>query len=136
MVSSHESLSGRVAVVTGSGRNIGRAIALELARAGAAVVINARSSSAEAEAVVDEIRRDGGRATVTLGDVSHPETAARLVGAAVGDFGRLDILVNNAGVRKETDFAISEAQIFPFLYVTTRNVPGLYTTLSHRKRYS
>ena len=61
-MSDREDLSGRVAVVTGSGRNIGRAIALSLANAGAAVVVNARSSVAEAEAVAEEIRRAGGRA--------------------------------------------------------------------------
>jgi 3-oxoacyl-[acyl-carrier protein] reductase len=98
-------LSGRVAIVTGSGRNIGRAIATELARAGAAVMVNARSSAAEAEQVVDEIRGDGGRASVKLADVSNPEAVGDLIDAAIRDFGRLDILVNNAASRKETDFA-------------------------------
>jgi 3-oxoacyl-[acyl-carrier protein] reductase len=104
-MSGREDLSGRVALVTGSGRNIGRAIALALASAGAAVVVNARSSAAEAEAVADEIRRTGGRAAPKIGDVSDPKTVDALVDAAIGAFGRLDILVNNAAVRKETDFA-------------------------------
>jgi len=104
-MSAHEDLSGRVAIVTGSGRNIGRAIAIELARAGAALVINARSSTDEAERVADEIRRGGGRASVAIADVSDPAASAGLVEAAVRAFGRLDILVNNAGVRRETDFA-------------------------------
>jgi len=104
-MSDREYLSGRVAVVTGSGRNIGRAIALELARAGAAVVVNVRSSGAEAEAVADEIRRAGGRASVKIADVTDPDAVAALVETAGRKFGRLDILVNNAGVRKETDFA-------------------------------
>lgn len=104
-MSDRNDLSGRVAVVTGSGRNIGRAIALSLANAGAAVVVNARSSTAEAEAVVDEIRRAGGNAAATLADVSDPKAVETLINAAVGAFGRLDVLVNNAAVRKETDFA-------------------------------
>jgi 3-oxoacyl-[acyl-carrier protein] reductase len=104
-MSDHEDLSGRVALVTGSGRNIGRAIALSLASAGAAVVINARKSTEEAEAVAGEIRRAGGRAAVKIADVSDPTAVDALVEAAVGAFGRLDILVNNAAVRKETDFA-------------------------------
>jgi len=104
-MSDRDDLSGRVALVTGSGRNIGRAIALALANAGAAVVVNARSSMAEAEAVAEEIRRAGGRAAVTLADVSDPKAVEALIDAAVGAFGRIDVLVNNAAVRKETDFA-------------------------------
>jgi 3-oxoacyl-[acyl-carrier protein] reductase len=104
-VTDRQSLSGRVALVTGSGRNIGRAIALELAGAGAAVVINARSTAAEANAVADDIRRSGGRSVVKIANVSDPAAVDALVAAAVDAFGRLDILVNNAAVRKETDFA-------------------------------
>ncbi|HEY3044826.1 MAG TPA: SDR family oxidoreductase [Vicinamibacterales bacterium] len=98
-------MAGRVAVVTGSSRNIGRAIALELAGAGAAVVVNARTSAADAEAVADEIRRAGGRAAVKIADVADPAAAASLIAAAIESFGRLDILVNNAAVRREIDFA-------------------------------
>jgi len=98
-------LAGRVALVTGSARNIGRAIALELASAGAAVMVSARTSAADAEAVVTEIRNGGGRAAVKLADVADPDSAAALVAAAIESFGRLDILVNNAAVRREIDFA-------------------------------
>jgi 3-oxoacyl-[acyl-carrier protein] reductase len=98
-------LTGRVAVVTGSARNIGRAIAVELASAGAAVMVNARVSADEAEAVADEIRKSGGRAAVKIADVTDPDAVTALIAAAVESFGRLDILVNNAGVRRETDFA-------------------------------
>ena len=98
-------LSGCVAVVTGSARNIGRAIALDLAAAGAAVLVNTRHSVQAAEAVVADIRNAGGRAALQQADVSTPEGAAALAAAAVDHFGRLDILVNNASVRSETDFA-------------------------------
>ena len=97
-------LQGRVAIVTGSARNIGRAIAHALAEAGAAVVVNAKSSAQEAETVVQEIRNRGGQAVTKLADVGQPEQAASLIDAAVQAFGRLDILVNNAAVRREIDF--------------------------------
>jgi 3-oxoacyl-[acyl-carrier protein] reductase len=98
-------LTGRVAIVTGSGRNIGRAIALSLAEAGAAVVVNGRRSTVDAEAVADEIRKTGGRATAKIADVSDPDGAAALVESAIASFGRLDFLVNNAAVRRETALA-------------------------------
>ena len=98
-------LAGHVAVVTGSGRNIGRAIALGLANGGAAVMVSARRSTREAEAVAEEIRQMGGRAAVAMADVGDPAAAAGLVRAAVEQFGRLDILVNNASVRREVEFA-------------------------------
>ena len=104
-MSEQQVLAGRVAVVTGSARNIGRAIALDLARAGAAVVVNARSSAAEAEAVAAEIRQAGGKAGVKIADITDPAAAAGLIAAATMSFGRLDILVNNASVRREVDFA-------------------------------
>jgi 3-oxoacyl-[acyl-carrier protein] reductase len=104
-MSSVQDLSGRVAVVTGSARNIGRAIALELARAGAAVMINARTSAADAEAVAEEIRGAGGRSAVHLADIGDPAASAAMIAATVDSFGRLDVLVNNAAVRREIDFA-------------------------------
>ena len=100
----HPHLQGRVAIVTGSARNIGRAIARALADAGAAVVINARSSGADADAVVREVREAGGQAVAKIADVGHPEAAASLIDVAIAAFGRLDILVNNAAVRREIDF--------------------------------
>jgi 3-oxoacyl-[acyl-carrier protein] reductase len=103
-VNEHQILQGRVAIVTGSARNIGRAIAHALAEAGAAVVVNARSSVEEADAVVQEIRNRGGQAAAKMADVGQPEQAASLIDAAVQAFGRLDILVNNAAVRREIDF--------------------------------
>ena len=98
-------LTGRVAVVTGSSRNIGRAIAISLAQGGAAVVVSGRRSLGDAERVAEEIRGHGGRAVAALADVGSPESATTLIETAVKSFGRLDILVNNASVRRETDLA-------------------------------
>jgi 3-oxoacyl-[acyl-carrier protein] reductase len=103
-VNEDQILQGRVAIVTGSARNIGRAIARALGDAGAAVVINAKSSAADADAVVREVREAGGQAVAKVADVGHPEAAASLIDAAIAAFGRLDILVNNAAVRREIDF--------------------------------
>ena len=100
-MSGHSQLSGRVAVVTGAGRNIGRAIALELAAAGAAVVVNARSNRDEVQAVVREIEREGARALACLADVADAEAVEAMMAAAVERFGRIDILVNNAALRRE-----------------------------------
>jgi 3-oxoacyl-[acyl-carrier protein] reductase len=98
-------LAGKVAVVTGAGRNIGRAIALALAEAGAAVAVNARSNRAEADAVVSAIESRGGKALAILADVSDEAAVQRMADAAAERLGRLDILVNNAAVRPEKAFA-------------------------------
>jgi 3-oxoacyl-[acyl-carrier protein] reductase len=94
-------LNGRVALVTGAGRNIGRAIALELAAGGAAVVVNARSNMAEAEGVAREIEAAGGKALPVIGDVADAEAVEKMVAAAVARFARIDYLVNNAAMRGE-----------------------------------
>ena len=80
-------LEGRVALVTGSARNIGRSIAVELANAGAAVVVNSRSSPGECAGVVDEIIAAGGRATFVIADVTVEADVERLIDAAHRDFG-------------------------------------------------
>lgn len=97
-------LEGRVALVTGAARNIGRAIALDLAAAGAALVLNARSASAEIEAVAEEIRTAGGKAIVHAADVSDAGETERLMAAAAAAFGGLDTLVCNAAIRREASF--------------------------------
>jgi len=104
MAGSNE-LSGKVAIVTGAGRNIGRAIALALADGGASVVVNARSNHAEAEAVAREIEAAGGKAVVQTGDVADAAVAQAMADTATKQFGRLDILVNNAALRREKPFA-------------------------------
>src|ERR1700679_1869724 len=97
-------LAGKVAIVTGAGRNIGRAIALALADGGASVVVNARSNRAEAEAVAGEIEAAGGKARVHIGDIADEVAVQAMADFAVNEFGRLDILVNNAALRREKPF--------------------------------
>lgn len=94
-------LAGRVAIVTGAGRNIGRAIALSLAAGGADVVVNARSNVQEAESVVREIEAAGGRAVAAIGDVVDPAAVAAMAATAIIKFGRIDYLINNAAMRAE-----------------------------------
>ena len=101
-------LSGKVAIVTGAGRNIGRAIALTLADAGAAVLVNVRINRAEADAVAAEIVSGGGKALVHIGDVADASHVQAMADAAVAGFGRIDILVNNAALRREKSFAEME----------------------------
>ncbi|MFF8604940.1 3-oxoacyl-ACP reductase [Streptomyces sp. NPDC015346] len=114
-------LEGLSAIVTGAGRGLGRAEALELARLGAAVVVNdygrpgrdgsGEASAAPAEGVAAEIRAAGGRAVAHLGDVADFETARGLVDLAVSEFGKLDILVNNAGIlRDRMVFSMNEEE--------------------------
>src|ERR1700748_2553419 len=98
-------LQGKVAIVTGAGRNIGRAIALTLAEAGASVLVNVRGNRAEAEAVAREIESHGGKARVHLGDVADAAAVQAMADAAIKHFGRIDILVNNAALRREKPFA-------------------------------
>jgi 3-oxoacyl-[acyl-carrier protein] reductase len=95
-------LAGKVALVTGGARNIGRAIARSLAAGGASVMVNAKSSRAEAEKTVQMI---GANAAVHIADVTKPDEVQALVDATVKRFGRLDFLVNNAALRYETPFS-------------------------------
>jgi 3-oxoacyl-[acyl-carrier protein] reductase len=94
-------LQGKVAIVTGGSRGIGRAVAKTLAREGAKVVVNYIRASAEASRVVEEIRKAGGSAVPVMADVSQRDQAQSLVDETVKAFGRVDILVNNAGIRTE-----------------------------------
>ena len=97
-------LEGKVALVTGSARNIGQAIAEELARAGAAVVINAVQAQTRCNEVAAGIEANGGRALPVLADIRRSEDVERLVAQTVETFGGIDILVNNAAVRNNIDF--------------------------------
>lgn len=95
-------LTGKVAIVTGGSRGIGRAIALDLAAHGAKVVVNYNSSAAAAEAVVDEIAAAGGEGLAVQADVAHFDAAQELIKATTATFGQLDIVVNNAGTTRDT----------------------------------
>ena len=99
-----QALAGKVAIVTGAGKNIGKAIALALAEDGAAVVVNGRGDRAIIEETAGEIRAGGGRAMPYLADVSKPDQVAAMVAEAVKEFGGVDIAVNNAGLRRQTPF--------------------------------
>jgi 3-oxoacyl-[acyl-carrier protein] reductase len=102
--SSKHELNGRVALVTGASRNIGRAIALGLAEAGASVVVSARRDQAAVDDVVAALQGRGGHAIGALGDVSRPDDVGALIERACLAFGQLDILVNNAAIREEVPF--------------------------------
>lgn len=91
-------LKGKVALVTGGGRDVGREIAMTLAAAGATVAVNYNSSAAEAQAVVTEIQKAGGQAKAYRANVGNYAEVKTMVDALVQDFGRIDVLVNNAGV--------------------------------------
>lgn len=95
-------LSGKVAIVTGSSRGIGRAIALKLARLGAKLVVNYRTNREAALEVVKEIWSQGGECIAVQADVRMAEEAQKLIKAAQETYGRVDILVNNAGTRRDS----------------------------------
>lgn len=104
MVDQMNELEGKVAIVTGSSRNIGRATAEELARAGAAVVINAVQAKDLCDEVAEGIRAKGGKAIPVMADVTDPNAVQAMVDAAVKEFGGVDILVANAANRSNTPF--------------------------------
>jgi 3-oxoacyl-[acyl-carrier protein] reductase len=97
-------LEGRIALVTGSGRNIGRATVLKLAEEGAHVVVNARTNQAEAEAVAREAQARGVKAIAVVADVARKDQVDAMVARAMSEFGRIDILVNNAAIRPHKPF--------------------------------
>ena len=96
------SLESRIALVTGAGRGIGRAIALELSHRGASVVLNYNKSAEAAESLSTEIQAAGGKAAIFQADVSNFKQAQDLVKFAVDTFGDLHILINNAGITRDT----------------------------------
>ena len=97
-------LAGKVALVTGSGRNIGRATVLKLAGEGANVVVNARSNQAEADAVVREAQALGVKAIPVIADLARKDQVEAMAARALSEFGRVDILINNAAIRPHKPF--------------------------------
>ena len=94
-------LDGKVALVTGASRGIGRAIALKLAAEGAKVAINYAGNTAKAEEVKAEIEKNGGEAILVQADVADSAAVEAMVNATVEAFGQIDILVNNAGITRD-----------------------------------
>src|SRR5882672_7877080 len=97
-------LNGKIALVTGAGRGVGREIALTLAREGASVAINYRSSAADADALAAEIAAAGGKAKAYKADVADFAAVTAMIDAVAKDFGGLNILINNAGLAKRQRF--------------------------------
>lgn len=108
-------LTGKVALVTGASRGIGRAIALRLAGLGAAVAINYNQSADAANEVVTQIVQSGGKAIAIQGDVSQFGQAQSVIKAVTDAFGRLDILVNNAGTTRDNLLALMSEQDFDYI---------------------
>lgn len=116
-------LAGKVALVTGASRGIGRAIALRLAGDGARVIVNYSGSEDKARAVVQQIRAEGGQAQALQADLTRVATIQNLFGTVLKQFGRLDILVTNAGVpSREPLTAVTEAHFDEVFAVNTRGV--------------
>jgi glucose 1-dehydrogenase len=118
-------LEHKVAVVTGSGSSIGKAIALAFAREGAAVVVDYASHPEPAHDTIEEIERAGGRAVSVRADVTNPEDVRTLVQRSVQEFGRLDILVNNAGVEHKMLFLQIPLEIWNKIIAITLTGPWL-----------
>lgn len=127
-------LDGRAAIVTGSGRNIGRAVALDLAERGAAIVVNGHSNSDNVDRVVAEIRHSGGNAIACMADVSNDQDARRLVDTAVDAFGGVDIVVSNVAIRRFQPFleispedwdAIQRTNLSPSFYLARHAIPHM-----------
>ena len=132
-MSTQAKLSDKVAVVTGASKGIGAAIARQLAAEGAAVVVNYASSKSDADKVVDQISKAGGRALAVQGDVSKQADIDRLFAETKRIFGRLDVLVNNAGVYEFTPVDnINEAH---FHRLFNLNVLGLLLTTQKALTY-
>lgn len=122
----------KVAIVTGASRGIGAAIATRLAKDGFTVVINYAGSAGEADALVETIEADGGRAIAAQADVSDPAAVARMFDAAQAAFGGIDVLVNNAGIMKLATVADSDDTLFDRQVAI--NLKGTFNTLREAAR--
>jgi len=121
-------LQGKVALVTGAARGIGRAIAVELANRGAAVAINFRSSLHQAEELREQLREAGAQATIYQGDLSHAEDARRLVKDVIDFYKHVDILVNNAAINR--DKSIKKMTDADWVDVIGNNLDSAFYTIS------
>ena len=126
--------SSRCALITGSGRNIGRAIALELASRGYAIAVNGSSDKASCQSVANEIIAAGGSAVVAMGDIGNREQAHAIVEQTIDAFGAVDVLVNNAAIRpnfdllngEEAEFQkVMDVNFYSCLWLTRACAPGM-----------
>ena len=104
-------LEGKIALVTGASRGIGKAIAVALAAAGADVAVNYAGNKAAAEAVAAEIEAMGRKVLLLQGDVAQLEVCTEMIDAVIKEFGRIDILVNNAGITRDNLLKIGRAHV-------------------------
>jgi 3-oxoacyl-[acyl-carrier protein] reductase len=121
-------LQNKVAIVTGAGRGIGRAIAVALAQAGCRVVLSARTV-VQIEAVQDEIRESGGQALAVPGDLSRDDDIARLVGESRRAYGAVDILINNAGWGKKATIVRAQVEDWDQTFKINLRAPMLLARL-------
>ncbi|MBI2675895.1 MAG: 3-oxoacyl-ACP reductase FabG [Candidatus Aenigmarchaeota archaeon] len=125
-------LKGKVAIVTGGSRGIGKATCLELAKEGAIIVVNYLRSKEKAEETAKEIRKLGAEAMTAQADVSDEDEVKKMVDAAVKAFGRIDILVNNAGVFEYTDSMRSDRKMWDYMIGT--NLRGMIYCIQHASK--
>jgi len=130
---------GKIAVVTGASRGIGRGIALELAKRGASIVVNYNASADAANEVVAQIEGMGGKALAVRADVSQEADADALIKAAIDGFGKIDILVNNAGTTRDNVIMLMKAEDFDTVVQTNLRSTWLVSKAAvrsmMRKRY-
>ncbi|AAK81497.1 3-oxoacyl-[acyl-carrier protein] reductase [Clostridium acetobutylicum] len=125
-------LSGKVAVVTGAGRGLGRAIALKLAAEGANLVVNYRSSEAETQKLIKEIEELGSKAVAVKADISKYDEAETIIKKALDEYGTVDILVNNAGITKDNLLLRMKEEDFDS--VINVNLKGAFNCIKHTSR--
>ena len=125
-------LEGKIALVTGASRGIGRQIALTLGAKGAAVIVNYNGSAAKAEDVVNEIKAEGGKAEAVQCNVAEFESCGSMLAEVVEKYGRLDILVNNAGITR--DNLLMKMSEEDFDAVISTNLKGVFNCIKHISR--
>lgn len=125
-------LEGKIALVTGASRGIGRQIALTLGAKGAAVIVNYNGSAAKAEDVVNEIKAAGGKAEAVQCNVAKFESCGSMLAEVVEKYGRLDILVNNAGITR--DNLLMKMSEEDFDAVISTNLKGVFNCIKHISR--